>query len=60
MRNDMPRYTLRIDRVLLDKLKYIAAYEARTANKQIEQLIRKCVRDFEAEHGEIDPEEKEI
>ncbi len=54
MKDDFPRYTLRISQILLDKIGYIAEYEGRTKNKEIEQLIRKCIAEFEAEHGVID------
>ena len=53
MRDDLPRYTLRIPQILLDKLGYIANYEGRTKNKEIEQLIKKRIAEFEAEHGVI-------
>ena len=39
MKDDFPRYTLRISQILLDKIGYIAEYEGRTKNKEIEQLI---------------------
>ena len=54
MKDDFPRYTLRIPQILLDKLGYIAEYEGRTKNKEIEQLIKKRIAEFEAEHGVID------
>jgi len=54
MKDDFPRYTLRIPQILLDKLGYIAEYEGRTKNKEIEQLIKKRIAKFEAEHGVID------
>ncbi len=53
MKDDFPRYTLRIPQILLDKLGYIAEYEGRTKNKEIEQLIKKRIAEFEAEHGVI-------
>lgn len=53
MKDNKVRYTLRIDREPLDKLHYIARYEGRTANKQIEQLIKRCIREFEADNGAI-------
>lgn len=53
MKDNLPRYTMRIERPLLDRLQYIAKYEGRTANKQLEQLVKRCVREFESEHGEI-------
>ena len=39
MKDDFPRYTLRISQILLDKIGYIAEYEGRTKNKEIEQLM---------------------
>ena len=58
MKDEFPRYTLRIPQELLDKLGFIASYEGRTKNKEIEQLIKKRISEFEAEHGVIDPDEK--
>ena len=53
MKDNLPRYTLRVPQVLLDKLGYIAEYEGRTKNKEIEQLIKKRIAEFETAHGEI-------
>lgn len=53
MKDNLPRYTLRVSQVLLDKLAYIAEYEGRTKNKEIEQLIKKRISEFEETHGEI-------
>ena len=47
MKNDLPRYTLRISQELLNKIGYIADYEGRTKNKEIEQLIKKRIQEFE-------------
>lgn len=44
---------MRIERLSLDKLQYIAKYEGRTANKQLEQLVKKCISEFENQNGEI-------
>ena len=55
MQDNKSRYTLRVDPELLEKLGYIAEYEGRTKNRELEQLIKKRIRDFEAEHGEIPP-----
>lgn len=59
MKSDYPRYTLRIPQELLDKLGYIADYEGRTKNKEIEQLIKKRIAEFEAVHGDIPTPENE-
>ena len=53
MKDKLPRYTMRIERELLDKLQYIAKYEGRTANKQLEQLVKRCIREFEKDNGKI-------
>ena len=53
MGNNLPRYTLRISQHLLDKIGYIAEYEGRTKNKEIEQLIKRRIEEFEEKHGKI-------
>lgn len=59
MKDNLPRYTLRIPQNMLDKLAFIASYEGRTKNKEIEQLIKKRIAAFEREHGEITKEDLE-
>lgn len=54
MKDNLSRYTLCVDQALLDKLGYIAEYEGRTKNRELEQKIKKHIRGFEQEHGEID------
>ena len=54
MKDNLPRYTLRIPQILLDKLGFIAEYEGRTKNKEIEQLIKRRVEEFEKIHGKIE------
>ena len=49
MKDSIPRYTLRVSQELLDKLAYIAEYEGRTKNKELEQLIKKRIAEFEKE-----------
>ena len=56
MKDNLSRYTLRAEQELLDKLGYIAEYEGRTKNKELEQMIKKRIRDFEAQHGPIEVE----
>ncbi len=58
MKNDYPRYTLRVSQEYLDKLGYIADYEGRTKNKELEQLIKKRIAEFEEKHGTIILENK--
>lgn len=40
-----------------DRLYYIAKYEGRTLNGQIQYLIQKCIREFEKENGRISDED---
>lgn len=54
MKDNLPRYTLRINRITLDKLEYIAKFNGRSKNREIERLIRRHIADFEKEHGRID------
>ena len=53
MRDSLCRFTLRDPRELLDQLGYIAEYEGRTKNRELEQMIRHRVSDFERQHGPI-------
>lgn len=53
VKDNLPRYTLRVPQLLLDKLAYIAEYEGRTKNREIEQLIKRRIAEFEEQHGEI-------
>lgn len=58
MKDTLPRYTLRINSQLLKKLDFIAKYEGRTKNKEIEQIIKKHVNEFESKHGAIEIEQE--
>ncbi len=51
------RYTLRINRGLFAKFRYIAAYNGRSANREMEWYIKQCAQRFEKEHGEITAED---
>ena len=52
--DDKVRYTMRIDRNLLDKFGYIAEYEGRTKNRELEQMIKRRIAEFENEVGKIE------
>lgn len=60
MEDKLLRYTLRMDRVLFAKFRYVAEYEGRSANKEIEQMLKKRVAEFEKEHGKIEIANDEI
>jgi len=53
MPSKLPQYALRIPTETMDKLKYIAEYSGRSANKEIEQLILKHIAEWEREKGPI-------
>jgi len=48
-----PHYALRIPVETMSKLKYIAEYSGRSANKEIEQLILVHIEKWENEKGII-------
>ncbi len=54
MDDKLLRYTLRVDRTLFQKFRYIAASEGRSANKEIEQYLKKRVLEYEREFGKIE------
>ncbi len=54
MEDKLLRYTLRVDRLLFKKFRYIAESEGRSANKEIEQYLKKRVREYESEFGKIE------
>lgn len=53
MTSNFPQYPLRIRQETMDKLKYIAQYNGRSINKEIEQLILAHIEKWEREHGAI-------
>ena len=53
MPSNLPQFTIRIDPIMLKKIRYVAEYNARSANREVETLIKKHIDNFEKEHGEI-------
>ena len=51
-------FTFRIDEEMLHKLHRIAEYEGRSANSQLNIMVRNLVKDFEKEHGKIELEKQ--
>ena len=54
MASNLPRYTLRIPQEYLDKIRYIAGENGRSANKELELMIKTRIKEYEAENGTID------
>ena len=53
MPSNLPQFTIRIDPDLLKKIRYVAEYNARSTNREVETLIKKHIEVFEKEHGKI-------
>ena len=60
MTMETARFTLRIHPLILKKLKVIANYNGRSVNKEVEQILKWIVDDFERKCGKIRPEELEL
>ena len=56
MYSKISKFTLRVDSVLLEKFRYVAEYNARSANRELEVLMRRYVAEFEKLHGKIEEE----
>ena len=52
--NNLPRFTLRISKSLMQKIKYTANFSGRSKNKEIETAIKRYINDFERLHGNIE------
>lgn len=51
MKENVLRYTLRVNRQNFQKFRFIAAYEGRSVNKVLELYIKQRVTAFESAHG---------
>ena len=57
MTMDTAKFTLRVNEELLKKFRFVADYNARSANRELEILIKKHVAQFEKANGEIKMDE---
>lgn len=46
-------YSLRVDAVVMAKIKVIANENGRSVNKEIESLMKAAIKQYEAENGPI-------
>ena len=53
MENQILRYTLRVDRELFQKFRYVANANGRSINKELGQCLRKRVTLYENKYGAI-------
>lgn len=56
MPSDAVKFTIRTDPELLKKFRYVAEYNARSANRELEVLMKKHVAEFEKSYGKIKTE----
>lgn len=54
--NNITKFTLRTDAELMKKLQIVADYNGRSANRELEVLIKNHVVEFEKKYGEIELE----
>jgi len=47
------RFTLRIHPIIMNKIKHIAKNNGRSVNKEIEQILKWVVDDYERKYGHI-------
>lgn len=53
MPSNLPKFTLRTDRITLEKFRFIADNNFRTVNRELEMLMQKHIASYEQQHGEI-------
>lgn len=53
MADKIMKFTFRTDEEILKKLHFVAEYDARSANRELEVLVKQHIAEFEKEHGEI-------
>ena len=56
-KKEQKHLSLRITPELLKKFDYVARYDDRSMNWMLLSLIKKCVADFEEQHGKIEIED---
>ncbi len=53
MEKSYPKFTLRVEKSLLQKIEISAKFNSRSKNREIEFALKRYIRDFEALHGDI-------
>lgn len=59
MPSNLPRFTIRTDQEIIDKIAYIANENDRSTTQQIINAIKKSIKEYEQEHGTIELPEQE-
>lgn len=55
---DEARFTMRIHPIVMQKIKYIANQNGRSINKEIEQILKWVINDYERTNGRIKIDEE--
>ena len=53
MKSETAKFTLRTDTELLKKFHYVADYNGRSSNRELEILMKKHIADYEKGNGKI-------
>lgn len=53
MTEKISKFTVRVDEEILKKFRYVAEYNARSANREPEVLMKKHISEFEKSNGKI-------
>lgn len=53
MPSKLPRFTIRTEQEVLDKINYIASQNERSSNNEIVYLIKQHIKEYETEHGKL-------
>ena len=53
MLQKMSKFTVRVNEETLKKFRYVAEYNARSANRELEFLMKRHIAEFEKKHEEI-------
>lgn len=54
MKEEKTKFTLRIEAETLHKFRYAAKQNLRSANKELEAIIKKHIEEYEKVHGKIE------
>lgn len=58
MPSRLPRFTIRTEQDIIDKISYIAIQNDRSTTSEIVHLIKGAIKTYEQEHGEIEISKK--
>ncbi|MDF2700827.1 MAG: hypothetical protein K0Q49_2390 [Haloplasmataceae bacterium] len=53
MPSNLPRFTIRTEQDIIDKITYIASEYERSGNQEIVYLIKQRIKEYESEHGQL-------